>query len=147
MTKQQTAVEGDTRTATASREGHTRTARAGAEHVAPAAEHAPHRNDAATEDTPHQSDAPAAPASHAELTRFVDRYGDLIDDRVAEIVEEIVDEVLATRAARRRRLSGLRLCLVVAALCGVSVLLRETPYAVAAAWLAGAAICVRGCGS
>ncbi|GAA4074757.1 hypothetical protein [Streptomyces shaanxiensis] len=136
MTKQQTAVEGGTRTVTAAREGHTRTARAGAEHVAPAAE-----------GTPHRSDAPAGPASHAELTRFVDRYGDLIDDRVAEIVEEIVDEVLTAREARRRRLSGLRLCLVVAALCGVSVLLRETPYAVAAAWLAGAAICVRGCGS
>ncbi|MBT2675726.1 hypothetical protein J7E95_34040 [Streptomyces sp. ISL-14] len=103
MTKQQTAVEGITGTATAA----------------------------------------AGPASREELTRFVDRYGDLIDDRVAEIVEE----VLAAREARRRRLSWVRLCIVVTALCGVSVLLRETPYAVAVAWLAGAGICVRGCGS
>ncbi|MGN9759234.1 hypothetical protein [Streptomyces sp. SD31] len=107
MTKQQTAVEGVTGTATAA----------------------------------------AGPASREELTRFVDRYGDLIDDRVAEIVEEVVEEVLAAREARRRRLSWLRLCIVVTALCGVSVLLRETPYAVAVAWLAGAGICVRGCGS
>ncbi|MCX4670993.1 TauD/TfdA family dioxygenase [Streptomyces sp. NBC_01381] len=47
---------------------------------------------------------------------------------------------ISTRAARRRRLSWLRLCMVVAALCGVSVLLREAPYAVAATWLAGAAL-------
>ncbi|UFQ18557.1 MULTISPECIES: hypothetical protein [Streptomyces] len=95
----------------------------------------------------HESNAPAEPASREELLRFVDRYGDLIDDRVAEIVDETVDVAIATRAARRRRLSWLRLCMVVAALCGVSVLLRDAPYAVAATWLAGAAICGRGSGS
>ncbi|KUN16254.1 hypothetical protein [Streptomyces olivaceoviridis] len=111
MTKQQTAVE-VTGTATAYHGGDTRTARGGVEHGAPAAEGASH-----------ESAAAAGPASREELTRFVDRYGDLIDDRVAEIV----DEVLAAREARRRRLSWLRLCIVVAALCGVSVLLREAP--------------------
>ena len=133
MTKQQTAVEGVARTAAASHGGHTRTARDGNEHVAPTAEGASH-----------ESAAAAGPASREELTRFVDRYGDLIDDRVAEIVEEVVDEMLAAREARRRRMSWLRLSIVVAALCGVSVLLREAPYAVAAVWLAGAGICVRG---
>ncbi|MGW7074230.1 hypothetical protein [Streptomyces sp. NPDC054866] len=98
-------------------------------------------------DTPHGSNTAAGPASRAELYRFVDRYGDLIDDRIAEIVDETVEESIATRAACRRRLSWLRLCTVVAALCGVSVLLREAPYAVAATWLAGAVICARGAGS
>ncbi|MGW3463121.1 hypothetical protein ACWDE9_27555 [Streptomyces olivaceoviridis] len=136
MTRQQTAVEGVTGTATAYHGGDTRTARGGVEHGAPAAEGASH-----------ESAAAAGPASREELTRFVDRYGDLIDDRVAEIVEEVIDEVLAAREARPRRLSWLPLCIVVAALCGVSVLLREAPYAVAVAWSAGAGICVRGCGS
>ncbi|MET9548416.1 hypothetical protein ABZY36_24360 [Streptomyces sp. NPDC006627] len=98
-------------------------------------------------DAPRESDAATEPASREELFRFVDRYGDLIDDRVAEIIDEAVDEAITARAARRRRLSWARLCVVVAALCGVSVLLRETPYAVAATWLAGALICTRRQGS
>ncbi|MEU5579242.1 hypothetical protein ABZ791_02140 [Streptomyces huasconensis] len=82
-------------------------------------------------DAPRESDAATGPASREELFQFVDRYGDLIDDRVAEIIDEAVEEAITARAARLRCLSWARLCVVVAALCGVSVLLRETPYAVA----------------
>jgi hypothetical protein len=71
---------------------------------------------------------------------FFDRYGDAVDDRIAEVVEEL----LANRAARTRpRLHPLLppIALLVVAVAGISLLLRQNPVAVAVVWASAAVIC------
>lgn len=65
---------------------------------------------------------------------FMGEYGDAIDDRVAEIAEEVIDEVVAARC-RRRSVLPYALLIVV---CGLTILLRHSPLAVAAIWAAAA---------
>jgi hypothetical protein len=65
---------------------------------------------------------------------FMAQYGDAIDDRVAEIAEVVIDEVVAARCRRRGWLPYVLLTAVV----GLTILLRQTPLAVGAIWAAAA---------
>jgi hypothetical protein len=79
-----------------------------------------------------------------DIGEFLDRYGDAIDDRMAEILEDVVAELVAARLRSRQRI-WLPLASTLAAVTGISVPLRHTPFALVVLWLTTAAIC--GCWS
>jgi hypothetical protein len=80
----------------------------------------------------------------ADIGEFLDRYGDAIDDRLAEIVQDVVAELVAAQLRHRQRI-WLPLASTLAAVTGISVLLRHTPLALVVLWLTTAAVC--GCWS
>ncbi len=65
---------------------------------------------------------------------FLARYGDVLDDRVAEYVEELLEQ----RAARHhhRHTTTLILLGLLGALLTATIVLRDTPAAVAVVWVA-----------
>jgi len=69
---------------------------------------------------------------------FLGHYEDAIDDRVAEVVAEILDErdALRPRARPRPGLAALTLLLAT----GATIVLRHSPLAAAAVWLAVAVV-------
>lgn len=64
---------------------------------------------------------------------FLARYGDVLDDRVAEYVEELLEQ----RAARHHHHHTTLILLgLLGAVLTATILLRDTPAAVAVVWVA-----------